>query len=515
MSNTEAPIIVGLDIGTTKVAAIAGRRNVNGKVEIIGFGRADSSGVEHGMVLNLEQCIKSIRIALDDCLKSNQDLQIREVYVGIAGQHIKSLQNRGERVRAVPDEIINRFDIEALIRDQRQAPIPAGDRIIDIVAQDYTVDGFSGIADPRGRTGVKIGANFHIITGDSGAIKNIKRSVEESGLKVKDLVLQPLASAAAVMSAEEFEAGVAIVDIGGGTTDLAVFADGMLKHTKVIPFAGVNITQDIRKGLNVLKSQAEQLKVQFGCAIVEEASNTEFITIPGIHGAAPKEISRRNLAHIIQARMEEILDFVVYELRAQNLDTKIGAGIVLTGGGSSLSHLRQLTEYRTGHNARMGHPTEHLAGEYPKDLNNPIYATCIGLILRGIQDYETGKVVVHIAEDHSLEHTPLVPMVDEEASTMEDALVPEHASLDLSQDELAAEDATGFDSAHADGLRTASKLTSIAMPAFKEILDRRVDTIRKVFGNFGNQIMTWFDEVDDPMLKDDNKAFKNEPEDKL
>ncbi|MFM2385932.1 MAG: cell division protein FtsA [Bacteroidota bacterium] len=525
MSNTEAPIIVGLDIGTTKVAAIAGRRNAIGKLEILGFGRADSSGVEHGMVLNLQQCIKSIRLALEECLESNDRLHIREVYVGIAGQHIKSLQNRGERVRAVPDDLINRFDIEALIRDQRQAPIPAGDRIIDIVPQDFTVDGFSGITNPIGRTGVKIGANFHLITGDAGAIRNIKRSVEESGLRVKDLVLQPLASAAAVMSAEEFEAGVAIVDIGGGTTDLAVFADNMLKHTKVIPFAGVNITQDIRKGLNVLKSQAEQLKVQFGCAIVDETPQNDYITIPGIHGAPPKEISRRNLAHIIQARMEEILDFVVYELRAQNLENKISAGIILTGGGSSLSHLRQLTEYRTGLNARLGHPTEHLAPGFAKELSNPIYATCIGLILRGIQDYETGKIIIEAVEDVHLNHEPILPPAPPAATQVTQTDVfAEQTEVEQSEEEQETVEAQEEVYATSEAAETPTSATSgLSMPniklpnvnigVIKNTIDRRLDTVKNIFGTIGGQLMTWFDEVDDPMLKDDNNSFRNEPED--
>jgi cell division protein FtsA len=498
INNTEAPIIVGLDIGTTKVAAIAGRRNAQGKVEILGFGRADSSGVEHGMVLNLEQCIKSIRIALDECLCSNPSLDIQEVYVGIAGQHIKSLQNRGERVRANPDELISNFDIESLIKDQQQAPIPAGDRIVDIVPQDYTVDGFSGIIDPRGRTGVKIGANFHIITGDASAIKNIKRSVEESGVRLKDLELQPLASAAAVMSAEEFEAGVAIVDIGGGTTDLAVFADGILKHTKVIPFAGVNVTNDIRRGLQVLKSQAEQLKMKFGCAIASQAPANEFITIPGIRGAKGREISRTMLAQIIEARMEEILDFVLFELRSQNLENKLAAGIILTGGGSSLAHLRQLTEFKTGLNARLGTPTEHLAVGYAKALDNPVYATCIGLILRGISDFEKGRQGNDFA-DEAISTTKVV--AEQKTAQIKQTEIP----MDEEQ-VTSTEKSTGMPKIKMPNIDVKLDMTDI-----KKSIDKRAGNVKRIFGTISNQFMSWFEEVDDQTLNDDKK-FDNEPE---
>ena len=390
MNKKQQPIIVGLDIGTTKVVAIAGRKNEFGKLEILGYGRADSAGVSHGVVLNIEQCIHSIELAMANCLKSNPDLEVNEVYVGIAGQHIKSLQTHGDRVRTKLDEEISKEDIELLIRDQYKTYIPAGDQIIDIVPQDYIVDNTSYVLDPVGMSGVKIGANFHIITGDRNAIRNIKRCVDKSGLKTRDLVLQPMASAAAVISEEDLEAGVAIVDIGGGTTDMAVFHDGMLKHTAVIPYAGVNITNDIRSGLGVLRAQAEQMKVQFGYALANEANANAYITIPGLRGLPPKEISVKNLAHIIQARMQEILDHVVYQLKQIDLDKKLHGGIILTGGGAQLKHIVQLTEYVTGLGARIGYPNEHLAGGHGDQLMNPMYATCIGLILHGYDDYENG-----------------------------------------------------------------------------------------------------------------------------
>lgn len=392
MSKKENPIIVGLDIGTTKVVAIAGRKNEFGKLEVLGFGKVESAGVSHGVVMNIEQCIRSIEQAIDKCIQSNPHLEIKEVYVGIAGQHIKSLQTRGDRVRSKVEEEINKEDIDLLVRDQHKTYIPAGDQIIDIIPQEFTVDNTTNVLDPIGMSGVKIGANFHIITGDRNAIRNIKRCVDKSQLMTRDLVLQPLASAAAVMNDEDLEAGVAIVDIGGGTTDMAVFYDGILKHTAVIPYAGVNITNDIRNGLGVLRAQAEQMKVQFGVALADEAKANAYITIPGLRGLPAKEISMKNLAHIIQARMHEILDYVVYHLKQIGLESRLHGGIILTGGGAQLKHLIQLTEYVTGLGARIGYPNEHLAGGHNESMMNPMYSTCIGLILRGYHDVENGRM---------------------------------------------------------------------------------------------------------------------------
>ncbi|MFT3933280.1 MAG: cell division protein FtsA [Chitinophagaceae bacterium] len=391
-TDNEQPIIVGLDIGTTKIACIAGRKNEYGKLEIVGFGRANSNGVKHGQVLNIDETIKAIRAALDNCMASNAGISFKEVYVGIAGHHIKSLQTRGDIVRKDTNEEITQREIDQLIADQFKTYIPAGDQIIDVIPQEFTVDNFQNIPNPIGYGGVKVGANFHIITGDKNAIRNINRAVEKSNLVTKDLVLQPLASASAVMGQEDLEAGVAIVDIGGGTTDLAVFYEGILKHTAVIPFGGENITNDIKTGLGVLKTQAEQMKVQFGSALSNEAKANAFITIPGLRGMPAKEISVKNLANIVQARMSEIMDFVSYHLKQVGMDNRmLNGGIVLTGGGSQLKHLIQLTEYVTGLNARIGFPTEHLAGGHIDELAKPTYSTCIGLILKGYDDYEHNR----------------------------------------------------------------------------------------------------------------------------
>lgn len=424
------PVIVGLDIGTTKIAAIAGRKNEHGKLDILGFGKASSSGVQHGQVLNIDATVNAVCQAMSNMHASNTDLEVTEVYVGIAGHHIKSLQTRGDLVRQNADDEIRESEIEQLVADQRKTYIPAGDQIIDVIPQDFNVDNYNNIKYPVGYNGVKLGANFHIITGDRNAIRNITRAVNKSNLNIKDLVLQPLASADAVMCEHDMEAGVAILDIGGGTSDLAVFHDGILKHTAVIPFGGENITNDIKMGLGVLKTQAEQMKVQFGSALSDEAKGNAFITIPGIRGMAPKEVSVKTLAQIIQARMSEILDFVTYHLKTVGMDNKqLNGGVVLTGGGAQLKNLVQLTEYVTGLNTRIGYPNEHLASGHIDELTKPMYSTCIGLILKGYNDFEHQRKefknqfkVINIPEElkreQPLEETFLKPQFPESKEKM-------------------------------------------------------------------------------------------------
>lgn len=464
----EQPIIVGLDIGTTKVVAIAGRKNEFGKLEVLGFGKAESAGVSHGVVMNIEQCIRSIEQAIEKCIQSNPNLEIKEVYVGIAGQHIKSLQTKGERVRVNMDDIITREDINMLVRDQHKTYIPAGDQIIDIIPQEFSIDHTPYVLDPIGMSGSKISANFHIITGDRNAIRNIKRCVDKSTLVTRDLVLQPLASAAAVMNDEDLEAGVAIVDIGGGTTDMAVFYDGILKHTAVIPYAGVNITNDIRNGLGVLRAQAEQMKVQFGTALADEANANAYITIPGLRGLPPKEISVKNLAHIIQARTQEILDHVVYHLKQLELDKRLHGGIILTGGGAQLKHLVQLTEYVTGLGCRLGYPNEHLAGGHAESLMNPMYATCIGLILRGYHDFESGRLRF-VGEGGNFMH------FDEEVHTV---ALPD-----------------GTDTVLETAVETEIDET------MQEKQRKRSDRMKRLFDGLKGKFMSFFEEVEDEEIE--------------
>jgi cell division protein FtsA len=517
----ENPVIVGLDIGTTKIAAIAGRKNEFGKLEILGFGKADSSGVNHGMVLNIEECIRSINIALDSCLASNPNLTIKEVYVGIAGQHIKSLQTRGDRVLANIEEEIRKEDIDSLIKDQYKTFIPTGDQIIDIIPQDFTVDTFGGYTFQQvvGMTGIRIGANFHIVTGDKTAIRNIHRCVTRSGLTTKDLVLQPLASAAAVMCPEDLESGVAIVDIGGGTTDLAVFHDGMLKHTAVIPIAGVNITNDIRQGLGVLRTQAEQMKVQFGMALADEAKSNAFITIPGLKGQQPKEISAKNLAHIIQSRMDEILEYVMYHLKQLNLVEKLHGGIILTGGGSQLKHLIQLTEFRTGLSTRIGFPNEHLAQGHINELMMPMYATCIGLILRGYDDFESNRIrfISNNVENQQGNSEEVEGKFVEMAKTFElspEELLRKEFGEDFTPSVVPViENQTTVVDVNTDNATTTNQQSDLfnnytqapndvnqPSEAKEAQTTNRKLLIKNVFGTVKNKVIYWFENVDDERL---------------
>lgn len=379
-------LVVGLDLGTTKIAAIVGRKNEFGKVEILGTGKTDSLGVNRGVVVNIEQTVASIRTAIELAAdKANVD--IGEVVVGIAGQHIKSMQHRGMIMRQSNDDEVSQKDIDNLIDDMHRLVMNPGEEIIHVIPQEYIIDNEAGIKNPIGHAGIRLEGNFHIITGQVSAVKNIFKCVNRAGLKTVDLHLEPLASADAVLSDEEKEAGVVLVDIGGGTTDVAIFYDGIIRHTAVIPFGGNIITEDIKEGCSIIKTQAEQLKVKFGSALAQENQENEIIAIPGLRGRQHKEISVKYLAQIIQARMEEILEFVLFEIKSSGFERKLSAGIVVTGGGSLLKHLPQLVMLTTGMDCRIGTPNEHLAGS-DDELKNPLYATGVGLVMKGIEKYE-------------------------------------------------------------------------------------------------------------------------------
>ncbi len=383
----KSPIVVALDIGTTKVVAIAGRKNEHGKLEILGVGKVDSCGVSRGVVSNIEKTVKAIKDAVELAAKRS-GAPIEEVHVGIAGQHIKSLQHRGILTREDNLTEINQQDINKLIKDMYKLVLPPGDKILHVIPQEYAVDNEQGITDPVGMSGVRLEANFHIITGQIAASNNIFRCVERVGLNVGDLTLEPIASAEAVLSYEEKEAGVALVDIGGGTTDITIFQEGIIRHTAVIPFGGNVITKDIKEGCTVMGQQAEKLKVKFGSALPEEVFDNRIITIPGLKGHEPREISEKNLALIIGARVEEIFDYVLWEIRRSGFERKLIGGIVLTGGGALLAHIEKLVAYQTGMSTRIGVPVEHLAHGYDEAICSPIYSTGIGLLLRGIRTVE-------------------------------------------------------------------------------------------------------------------------------
>jgi cell division protein FtsA len=380
MENKE--IVVGLDIGTTKICVIVGRRNEFGKIDILGMGKSESEGVSRGVVTNIQKTVDAIKDAVAQAsARSNVDIKV--VHVGIAGQHIKSLRHRGIIVRANGEDEIAQVDVDRLDEDMHRLVMTPGEEIIHVIPQEYIVDSESGIKDPIGMAGVRLEGNFHIITGQITAAKNIHRCVNKAGLSVADLILEPIASCEAVLTDEEKEAGVALIDIGGGTTDIAIFQDGIIRHTAVIPFGGNIITEDIKEGCAVMRKQAEALKVKFGCALADEARENEIISIPGLRGRDPREISVKNLSYIIQARVEEIFEHVYYEIKCSGYEKKLIAGIVITGGGAQLKHLAQLVEYVTGLDARIGYPNEHLSQGMVEEVKSPMYSTGIGLTLKG------------------------------------------------------------------------------------------------------------------------------------
>lgn len=380
----EEKLVVGLDIGTTKICAIVGRKNKHGKLEVLGMGKAISDGVIRGIVTNIDKTIMAIERAIAQAAEIAK-IDIGEVNVGIAGQHIKSAMHSTSITRDQNDDEITVDDLERLKSDIHKLMMPPGNQIIHVMPQDYIVDYEDGIKDPVGMSGVKVEADFHVITAQTNAIKNINKCVRRANLQIENLILEPIASSMAVLSDEEKEAGVCLVDIGGGTTDVAIFHDGIIRHTAVIPFGGNIVTEDIKEGLKVMQNQAEQLKTKFGKAIVEEANPNEIVSIPGLKNRPPKEISIRNLAHIIESRMQEIIELVHKEILTSGYASKLAGGIVVTGGGSQLLNIQQLFEYMTGMDARIGYPNEHLGKSEVEEIKSPMYATTVGLVLSGFR----------------------------------------------------------------------------------------------------------------------------------
>ena len=382
-------ISVGLDIGTTKIVAMVGARNEFKKLEILGIGKSQSLGVHRGVVNNITQTIESIKYAIEEAKMESGEENIKEVVVGIAGQHIRSLQHSDYITRENPDKVIDNNDIDELINQVYKLVMLPGEEIIHVLPQDFKVDGQSEIKEPIGMYGSRLEANFHIVVGQVSSIRNIGRCIKSSGLEMADITLEPLASADAVLSNEEKEAGIALIDIGGGTTDVAIFKDGIIRHTAVIPFGGNVITEDIKEGCSIMGNQAEQLKVKFGSAWPGENKETEIVAIPGLLGRDPKEISLKTLSKIINARVVEIIEQVYLEIKNYGNDEakkKLIGGIVLTGGGSQLKHLKQLVEYVTGMDTRIGFPGEHLAGNTKN--SSPIFSTAVGLVMKALENNE-------------------------------------------------------------------------------------------------------------------------------
>lgn len=374
-----------IDIGTTKIVTLVGKKNDDNKIEILGLSTTPSTGVKRGVVLNIEETVNAINKTVEE-IESTTGIKLSQVLVGIAGQHIRSIRNRGYINRDSYEDEVTREDIENLVNDMYKIPIDAGEEIIHVLPQNFIVDNEIGVKNPVGMSGKRLEANFHIVIAKIASAKNIEKCVNRIGLKINSLVLEPLASSEAVLTDDEKEAGVTLVDIGGGTTDIAVYYDDIIRHTAVIPFGGNVVTSDIKEGCSILQKQAENLKIQYGSAIADSSYNDDFISVPGISGREPKEISFTNLASIIQARMEEIIDAIMFEIENSGVHDKLSAGIVLTGGGSMLRHLPQLFKYKTGMDVRIGIPNEGLSSNTNEDFLQPRFATSIGLIHKGITD---------------------------------------------------------------------------------------------------------------------------------
>ncbi len=401
----QTKIGVGLDIGTTKIVALVGKKNEFNKVEILGLGKSQSLGVHRGVVNNITQTIQSIQLAIEEA-KINSGYEIADVVVGIAGQHIRSIQHSDYITRNNPEEVINEEDIQRLIQQVYKLVMLPGEEIIHVLPQEYKVDGQAEIKEPIGMYGGRLEANFHVVVGQVTSIKNIGRCIKSAGLEMSNITLEPLASSEAVLSQEEKEAGVALIDIGGGTTDLAIFKDGIIRHTAVIPFGGNVLTEDIKEGCSIIEKQAELLKIKFGSAWPGENRDTEIVSIPGLRGRDPKEISLKTLSKIINARVVEIIEQVFLEIKNyghNDQKKKLIAGIVLTGGGSQLKHLKQLVEYITGMDTRVGYPSEHLAGNTQESVAKPLFATAVGLLMTAL---EQKSATTEEEENTTLEAVP-------------------------------------------------------------------------------------------------------------
>ena len=406
-------IAVGLDIGTTKIVVMIGKKNEYGKLEILGVGKSKSLGVHRGVVNNITQTIQSIQQAILEA-ESDSGYKINDVVVGIAGQHIRSIQHSDYISRPNADEVIDDEDIDALIGQVHKLAMLPGEEIIHVLPQEFKVDGQAEIKEPIGMYGGRLESSFHVVVGQAASIRNLGRCIKSSGLELSGLTLEPLASADAVLSQEEKEAGVALIDIGGGTTDLAIFKDGIIRHTAVIPFGGNVITEDIKEGCSIIEKQAELLKVRFGSAWPGENKDNEIVSIPGLRGREPKEISLKNLSKIIHARVVEIIEQVYAEVKLyghEDPKKKLFAGIVLTGGGAQLQHIKQLVEYITGMDTRIGYPNEHLAGNSNEELSSPLYATAVGLVMNSIRN--NTKSAIPLVEMKKEEAVPVQTPVEE------------------------------------------------------------------------------------------------------
>jgi cell division protein FtsA len=374
----ESNLIVGLDIGTSKVVCIVGEVSAGGRIEIIGLGSQPSRGIKKGVVVNIESTVQSIRRAVDEA-ELMADCEIRSVYVGIAGSHVRSLNSHG--IVAIRDREVREEDVERVVDAARAVAIPADQRILHTLPQEFIIDEQDGIREPVGMSGVRLEAKVHIVTGSSSAAQNIVKCVERCGLHVQDIILEQLASSHAVLTPDEKDLGVCLVDIGGGTTDIAVFTEGAIRHTAVIPIAGDQVTNDIAVALRTPTHHAEEIKLRFGCALPQLVSGEESVEVPSVGDRPPRRLARQVLAEVVEPRFEELFNLVQAEVRRAGLEDLMAAGVVLTGGSARMEGVAELAEEVFHAQVRIGKP-DHLAG-MADVVRNPTYATGVGLLMYG------------------------------------------------------------------------------------------------------------------------------------
>jgi len=392
MNNMEN-IISAIDIGTTKIVAVIGKKEADGKYKILGIGNAKSSGVKRGNVYNIEETVEGINNAVK-MAELQANIKINDVFVGIAGQNIKCIINSGYINRPNCELEITQAEIDKLEEEQYHIALEPGEEIIHVIPQSFTVDN-EFFHSPIGTSGNRLEGKFHVIIGKSLNIRNLKRCVEKAGLNLIKLFLEPIASSKATVTGDEKEAGVAMIDIGGGTSDLAIYYENSLCFTAVVPFGGNVLTADIKQAYGLLENSAEEIKLSAGSTLPESISKDEIITVPGISGRAAKEISRKQLANIIEARMSEIVSIIQYQINNSGYADKLGAGIVLTGGGSLLQCITQFCSFKTGYEGRIGQPIIYLNNEIVKNINSPVFATAIGLIILGDEYYIKNNIITN------------------------------------------------------------------------------------------------------------------------
>jgi cell division protein FtsA len=381
-------IYVGLDIGTTKICAIVASVSPNNEINILGIGKSKSEGLTRGVITHIERTIDSIKNAIHDA-EAQSGVKVQSVVAGIAGDHIQSFQSRGVIAISGAEQEITQSDVNRLIEDTKKIALPSDRKILHVIPQEFIVDGQDGVYEPVGMSGVRMEATVHIITGLVSATQNIIRCVQRAGVTVSDIVLEPFASSDAVLDGEEKEVGVVLIDIGGGTTDLAVFADRTIRHTAVIGIAGSKVTDDIRRGMGILTAQAEEIKLRYGHAYMHSIVGNEPITIPGIGGREPMSIDKQMLCQIIQPRMEEILEIAGLEIKRSGYQKHLSAGVVLTGGGSLVNGTADLAREVLGLPVKIGIP-RGFRGGFVREIENPMYATGVGLVLHAIKSRARG-----------------------------------------------------------------------------------------------------------------------------